>query len=615
MSVMQCACPKCQMQLQLAQALPARVKCPGCQTVFTVGGPAPVDGIRRGAPTAPAPEEDSPAADDGGVLLRRPARRQKSAMPWVFAIGGVLAAGGCVLVFLLLRDRKPEEPPPVTVPKAIPLDPKQVKINDAIARGKQYLRAQLLQKDNHDYYVTDQGAGSQVGVIALAGLTLLECGESPKDEAVQKALERVRGSASRLRFTYSLALCILFLDRLTQTTKDAHGDAHSEDRKLIRQFAVQLMASQDENGGWGYYSDILPPDEHERFLKMINAGQPLPPKNQKWIDNSINQFVTLALWAARNHQIKSDGALKKTENLYRETQQKDGRWGYRGKSSPTLPDATTCAGLIGLAIGHGVDLDAKAHKAPTDIKKDPAVVKGLEFLSKAMVSPRLNSTDLQKQEEYAAAMRDLHRKFHEGSDADRKASWFVITDKSLEALRKEKVPAAVLRKLHQLKYKAFRTEKDFTQEVAKVLTKAELEGIQKLMVEHAPMTIIDALDEIDRYGPTRLRGTYFGAEAWGDLYFLWSVERVGVLYDLTKIGDKDWYSWGVDIILKHQRPDGSWEDRFPGLCDTCFALLFLKQANLAKDLTDKLQRARRNLVIGAAPPPRQPAPPAGRREA
>src|SRR5262249_35179387 len=28
-----------------------------------------------------------------------------------------------------------------------------------------------------------------------------------------------------------------------------------------------------------------------------------------------------------------------------------------------------------------------------------------------------------------------------------------------------------------------------------------------------------------------------------NLYFLWSVERVGVLYGLPRIGDKDWYRW------------------------------------------------------------------------
>jgi predicted RNA-binding Zn-ribbon protein involved in translation (DUF1610 family) len=78
-----------------------------------------------------------------------------------------------------------------------------------------------------------------------------------------------------------------------------------------------------------------------------------------------------------------------------------------------------------------------------------------------------------------------------------------------------------------------------------------------------------------------------------DLYFLWSLERVGVLYNLPKIADKDWYAWGSKVLLGRQHDDGHWQDgayygSTPAL-DTCFALLFLKQANLAKDLTSKLQ--------------------------
>jgi hypothetical protein len=89
--------------------------------------------------------------------------------------------------------------------------------------------------------------------------------------------------------------------------------------------------------------------------------------------------------------------------------------------------------------------------------------------------------------------------------------------------------------------------------------------------------------EIDRPGEKRL---------W-DLYFLWSLERVGVLYDLPAIDGKDWYAWGRKILLPRQRNDGSWGDGgyfgSTPLLDTCFALLFLKQANLTRDLTDKLQ--------------------------
>jgi hypothetical protein len=69
---------------------------------------------------------------------------------------------------------------------------------------------------------------------------------------------------------------------------------------------------------------------------------------------------------------------------------------------------------------------------------------------------------------------------------------------------------------------------------------------------------------------------------------------VAVLYNLPKIMDKEWYTWGMNLLLAHQRGDGSWQPNISvgyrsDILDTCFALLFLQRANLAQDLTDKLQ--------------------------
>ena len=72
-------------------------------------------------------------------------------------------------------------------------------------------------------------------------------------------------------------------------------------------------------------------------------------------------------------------------------------------------------------------------------------------------------------------------------------------------------------------------------------------------------------------------------------YFLWSLERVCVAFDLKTIGRKDWYTWGSDVLLVNQAADGSWQGDNSATVDTCFALLFLKRANLARDLTARLK--------------------------
>ena len=84
-------------------------------------------------------------------------------------------------------------------------------------------------------------------------------------------------------------------------------------------------------------------------------------------------------------------------------------------------------------------------------------------------------------------------------------------------------------------------------------------------------------------------------------YALWSVGRVGVLYQIDKIGGKDWYGWGVEVLKIGHKPNGRWQYVQPdwdSIPDTCFCLLFLERANLVQDLTDKLE-----LLEGPAPPP------------
>ena len=59
----------------------------------------------------------------------------------------------------------------------------------------------------------------------------------------------------------------------------------------------------------------------------------------------------------------------------------------------------------------------------------------------------------------------------------------------------------------------------------------------------------------------------------------------------------------AEILLANQAADGSWHGEYPATVDTCFALLFLKRANLAADLTADLKgklRGRRSRSRRAA---------------
>jgi hypothetical protein len=58
-------------------------------------------------------------------------------------------------------------------------------------------------------------------------------------------------------------------------------------------------------------------------------------------------------------------------------------------------------------------------------------------------------------------------------------------------------------------------------------------------------------------------------------YYLYALERAGMLYETEKIGDHEWYPEGVKALLGTQDAAGFWGG---GVDDTCFAILFLRRA-------------------------------------
>lgn len=61
----------------------------------------------------------------------------------------------------------------------------------------------------------------------------------------------------------------------------------------------------------------------------------------------------------------------------------------------------------------------------------------------------------------------------------------------------------------------------------------------------------------------------------GHCYFLYAVERYAELAGLKTIGRSAWYEEGLDYLKDRQKPDGSWQERYEGIVDTSFAVLFL----------------------------------------
>jgi hypothetical protein len=68
-------------------------------------------------------------------------------------------------------------------------------------------------------------------------------------------------------------------------------------------------------------------------------------------------------------------------------------------------------------------------------------------------------------------------------------------------------------------------------------------------------------------------------------YYLYGLERAGILCDVEKMGTHSWYPEGAAYLVRRQNASGSWDARGArrgdaGITDTCFALLFLKRGTV-----------------------------------
>jgi hypothetical protein len=369
---------------------------------------------------------------------------------------------------------KPKEPPPMSP-----------EVRAAIEKGTAHLKKKI-DATNFGAPIDNNHPGEQsVGVVALAGLALLEAKVPPDDRSVQKVLSTVRGSSANLTFNYSMAACLFFLNRLDEAQPLAESD-----RQIVRTLALRMIAGQKADGGWFYNNGLITQKQEEDLLNKLSANDYRPGTLSFGNgDNSQTQFAILALWGSRKHDLPVRPALLHAAKRFHQMQNLDGSWGYNG-ADPMFNDSNTCAGLIALAMEKTLREDKKFREArgvdiPADPKADERTSKGFDRLARA---------------------------------------------------------------------------------------------IGKTKNDPSP-----------GHNLSHLTGNVIKANAYGDYYFLWCLERVGVIYDVNEIGGKDWYGWGSHVILQNQNPDGFWQDKHGDVCDTCFAVLFLTRANLAKDLTESIR--------------------------
>jgi hypothetical protein len=431
----------------------------------------------------------------------------------------------------------------------------QEQVNKTIDRGMQWLKQH--QGRNGSW-------GGRIGLAALPALTLLECGVSTDDNHIQNARRRVQMAIPNLRQTYDLSLAILFLDRL--------GDP--ADKKLIQTCALRLAAGQFPSGGWTYDCPLLTSRQEDDLLTVMRGRRPA---------SSLDLFV-----------------------------------GGPGGSAPP--------GFIGRDPNAPLDKDIQG-KASGDSKLLPEgkpLPPEDKPLDKPRPRPRAVNQALKRLPSELQKLPSLlppkqSHKLPSEDNTDNSNTQFAILG-LLAAYRHdlplERAFALIVQRFHVSQEDDGRWNYKFSspphpESPRPAMTGAGLLGLAVqygLAADHAqPRAKQARIDD-----PAVTKGFANLAQVIGkpigwkkpraknretiNLYLLWTIERCGVLYHQRKIEGKDWYQWGVELLLDHQRDDGSWNTggyytnpNITPITDTCFALLFLKRANLAKELTKKLE--------------------------
>lgn len=406
-------------------------------------------------------------------------------------------------------------------------------INRAIEKGVQALRAMQRPDGTWPYH--------EIGATALAGLALLECGVKEDDKALQGAAHAVRKACPSLTQTYSISLSILFFDRL--------GDP--DDVPLIESLMVRLLAGQDvQSGGWTYICPGISMAETRRLQGVLDKHKQGETRREPRKLEKKRKFTDLA--PEIREQLR---ALERGESIAL-------------PAGPGLPQAIAPPNP---RLGSGLGDNSNT-----------------QFASLALWVGRRYGVPIKN------ALTRLERRFRSQQMQDGGWSYIPALNPGVMMPNLGNLPgvnstatmtcagvlclaiadAAALELLQEEK----KSTSDFKEN--QNLRRA-LEALGSVIGSPRGLDNIAAGAFGPRPGQGRVGGRTY--------YFLWSLERVAVALDLKTIGKKDWYTWGAEILLVNQEPTGAWNGEYGSYgADTSFALLFLKRANLALDLTAQI---------------------------
>jgi hypothetical protein len=424
------------------------------------------------------------------------------------------------------------------------IDP--AKLKAAVEKGVAWLKA----KQAADGSFAPDGAGQTQsypeGYTALVALTLIKCGVPRTDPAVLKAFEYIK--SKEFKSIYSVSCLVLALDAFymqepepevkkkekekekedlqtvirdkedeTEKTKRSWAKADPKDLALLKK-AIEWIISKQQTNVWRYPMD---------------AGLPKPDNNPE--DASNTQYAMLALNVGLRLNLVPDKRIffKVIEYFLRE-QDQDG---------PAVEPPFRVP---------GADLDIKVLKKLRD-----------ELL-------KMTKKEFQKAK----------------SKGEKFDSSTVVVDDPYPEFGAE----TITMKARGWSYEP-RSVTPQNPVYHKTTGSMTTSGIAALMICKSAVEDMKEWEPLKKKTNQAIRdGCAWIANNWSVstnpgynlhyYYYMYGLERSGVLSLAVLFGSHNWYEEGANAILSHQNGDGSWrgDGNDGATADTCFALLFLKRA-------------------------------------
>lgn len=447
----------------------------------------------------------------------------------------------------------------------------QQHVERSLEGGIEYLRRQQHADGSWGHQTGVAGKRFTPGITALVGLTLLECGVPAKDGQVRAVAHYLRRRMPELTTTYSISLALLFFDRLDD----------KDDAARIRTLALRLLAGQKTSGGWDYYCPVLKDEEELGLLARLYKDRPT---------NGLDLFA--------------EAPAKDESEIYRPRPSKNPPLElFVAQGNPATPPQAEASSQEKTTKSDPPKPKDEVRKPKAENRAlSPRALEAAEKLPEALRRiPALRAAELMRQP------LDLREPRNDNSNTQ-----FAIL--GLLIAENHDVPMERAMALLDWRFRNSMTAQNGwnyrpSWQTTPSMTAAALMG---LALKHGLLlpnrrnrgrNVAIHDDEIMHRGFLTLKdllenyyaGLILNPQGMDklDLYCLWTIERVAVLYNLRTFGTFDWYPSGVQLLLPLQREDGSWNPKGTTCLEepsvaTSFALLFLKRSNLARELTERL---------------------------